>query len=200
MGLISESSNSVRSFIKPALHPLEQIFGGLGWRACAGSAGVFAGSTTKGGCEGGHTLAQPLTSSASGVSVIASLIELSLGFIGNLLSRLGAALFFGASVFDGLARGALALCELGRVLLDRLGVLALLIGQPHGLPTQQPDQDRHDGGPSHPRAKPGHHADTFAVRARAMSLATSQSLELSAARSPGLLMKAASRIRPPALM
>ena len=133
MGLVSKSSNSVRSFVKPAPHVGEQIGGGFGCRAWAGSGGFFAGCTTKGGGELGDTVAQPLTSSASSIGVIARRIKLLLGFIGNLLHGERAALFFFASGLHRLARGAFALGELDGMRRLRFGVRGALVGQAHGL-------------------------------------------------------------------
>lgn len=130
MGSVSEFSNSVLSVVKPALHVGEQIDGGLGWRAWAGSTGFAGGSTNSGGRgEFGDTAAQPLTSIAGSSSIIARTVKVLLGFIGNLLHGSRASLFFFSGGLHRLAGVVFTLCKLDGVLLARLGVGALLTTQ-----------------------------------------------------------------------
>lgn len=136
MGLVSESSNSVRSRIKPALHVGEQIGGGFGCRACAGSAGM-AGGTTTGGGDDGDTVAQPLASISSGISISAGALQGFMGFIGDFLHLCGAALFFGAGRLYGQPGGCLSALAVLGPLRHGLGVLALLGGESVGLNAQR---------------------------------------------------------------
>ncbi len=132
VGLVSESSNSVRSRVKPALHVGEQIGGGVGCRATAGSGGT-AGAGTTGGSEGGETVAQPATSISSGISISAGTVEGVVGFIGGFLHLCGAALFFGAGLLAGHTGGFLQGGQLGGVFGLGFGVRGALVGQAAGL-------------------------------------------------------------------
>lgn len=169
------SSNCVRSRVKPALHVGEQIGGGVGWRAWAGSAGMAGGSTAGGG-EAGETLAQPLTSISSGISISAGALQGVVGFIGGFLHLCGAALFFGAGFGLGLAGGLLHRLQLHGVALAGLGVCALLAGEAPGLEPgeqqgggQQASQDAHDH--SQPRYFGERTSRTSATWCRLMSQA-----------------------------
>lgn len=113
MCLISESSNVVRSVVKPALHVGEQIAGGSGCFAAVGNGGIAAGGGSC-GCKG---LAQALSSSASGSSISASALGTLVGFIGDLLNRGDAALFLEPDSLHGRQRLLRALGALFRDLL-----------------------------------------------------------------------------------
>lgn len=126
------SSNSVRSFIKPALHVGEQIDAGLGCLACAGNGGTAGGATTAGG-KLGDTLAQALTSRGSSVSISARLSDLGLVFIGDILHGGRPAALGFARLGLGLARPALKPADRLGVRAARLGVRAPLLGEPVGL-------------------------------------------------------------------
>lgn len=143
------SSNSVRSLVKPALHVGEQIGGGAGWRAWAGSAGMAGGSTAGGG-EAGETVAQPLTSISSGVSISAGARQGFVGFIGGFLHLCGAAFFFGARRLHSFAAGALKVGDVFGVLGPRVCVRGLLAGEAPGL---EPGQQQGGG------QQAGEHAD-----------------------------------------
>jgi hypothetical protein len=119
---ISESSNSVRSVVKPALHVGKHSFGGVGCFAWAGRGGIAAGLTS----GRGKGCAQPLSSSASALSISTSLNFTFAGFIGNLLCCRDAALFLVAGLLhsghyrcQGL-RFLLFELQLGRVQTPRL--------------------------------------------------------------------------------
>lgn len=131
-GFVSESSDSVRSLIKPALHVGKQIEGGVGCLACTGSAGI-AGADTTGGGKLGDTLAQPLTNVAGRSSISASTRQVLFSFINHPLELSRSALFFGASCFYGDAGCALQLSKLLGVL--RLGcfVSRALVSQSNRL-------------------------------------------------------------------
>jgi hypothetical protein len=169
------SSNCVRSLVKPALHVGEQIGGGVGWRAWAGSAGMAGGSTAGGG-EAGETLAQPLTSISSGISISARALHGLVGFIGGFLHLCGAALFFGAGGLHGFAAGALEVGDVLGVLCPGVGVRGLLASQAPGLDAgqqqsggQQASQDAHDH--SQPRYFGERISKTSATWCRLMSQA-----------------------------
>ena len=130
------SSNSVRSFIKPALHVGEQIDGVVGWRAATGSGGIAGGGTTTGG-EGCDTPAQADTSIGSASSVSARAIAVGLCFIQDLPECGKAAGLFGAVRGDGLASGTLERAQLLRVVTLRAGVRALLDREAVGLQAGQ---------------------------------------------------------------
>lgn len=148
------SSNSVRSLVKPALHVGEQIGGGDGWRAWAGKAGIAGGSTTGGG-EAGETVAQPLTSISSGVSISAGPRQGFMGFIGGFLHLCGAALFFGTRRLHGLPAGALQVGDLFGVLRPRVGVRGLLPSEAPGLePGQQQGGGQQAGEHAHDHSQP----------------------------------------------
>lgn len=97
MSFISESSNSVRSVVKPALHVGEQISGGVGCLAAVGRGGTAttSGSGFRKGC------AQPLSSSTSAVSISTGFFGTDVGFIGDFLHLLGAAVFNQTGGFNG---------------------------------------------------------------------------------------------------
>lgn len=138
------SSNSVRSLVKPALHVGEQMAGGVGWRATAGSGGIAGGGTTSGG-EGGDTPAQPASSISSAGSISAGAVKFGLCIFGNLHQVGVSALFFGAGFRHGLARGLLLLAQLFGVAVQRAGVGALLKREAVGL--QAGDHQGADQGP-----------------------------------------------------
>ena len=178
--LVSKSSNSVRSLVKPALHVGEQISGGVGCRAWGGSGGISGAATTTGGSEGGDLLAQPLASSSIGSSISASLRQAVFGVMGGLQGVVQApgALFAGG--LGGLAGGALERLQLGGVGGAGVGVGGLLRGEPprlhaggHHGGDQRPGEQRGqqalgDGGGDHAAS-----AMWAASRVRAMALATS---------------------------
>lgn len=148
------SSNSVRSLIKPALHEGEQIDGGVGWRAWAGSAGMAGGSTAGGG-KAGETVAQPLTSISSGISISEGPRQGFMGFIGGFLQLCAAALFFGAGFGLGQACGLLHRLQLHGVALAGLGVRALLAGEAPGLePGEQQGGSQQAGEHAHDHSQP----------------------------------------------
>ena len=126
---VSVSSNSIRSFIKPALHVGEQIGGGAGWRATLGSAGMAAGSTTA-GVKGGELCAQALTSIGSSTSIRARAGKLGVSFIGGFLHLVGATFFLGSSGIDGRPGAALHGGHALGVVGPGLGMGGLLGGQP----------------------------------------------------------------------
>lgn len=95
MRLVSESSNSVRSLINPALHVGKQIEGGVGCRACTGSAGIAAGATTAAGKGDAELCAQPLTNVSSSIGISTRARQFLFGFINHPLQRVGAPLFLG---------------------------------------------------------------------------------------------------------
>jgi hypothetical protein len=128
-------SNSVRSLVKPALHVGEQIAGGAGCRAWAGSGGM-AGAWTTGGGNGGEPVAQPLTSVGSSSGVSTGTIQSFSGVIGGFLQLGAAALFFGPSLGLGPARGVGQRPQLLGVLGTGIGVRGLLGAQPQGLQHQ----------------------------------------------------------------
>lgn len=130
--VVSMSSNSFRSLVKPALHVGEQIGGGVGWRASVGRGGIAGGGTTTGG-EGCDTLAQADTSIGSASSVSARAIAVGLGFIQDLPQGGETKAFFGAGGGDGLACGTLQIAQLLRVVALRAGVGALLKREAVGL-------------------------------------------------------------------
>ncbi len=138
------SSNSVRSIIKPALHVGEQIDGGVGWRATAGSGGITGGGTTSGG-DGGDTLAQPASSVSSAGSISAGAVKFGL-CIGGDLHQVGVAAFaFGSCLCHGLPRGLLLLAQLFGVAAERAGMGDLLEREAVGL--QAGDHESADQGP-----------------------------------------------------
>lgn len=143
-GSVSESSKACRSFVKPALHVGEQIDGGVGWRATAGSGGITGGGTTSGG-EGGDTLAQPASSVSSAGSISAGAVKFGL-CIGCDLHQVGvSALAFGSGLRHRLAGGLLLLEQLFGVAVQRAGVGALLKREAVGL--QAGDHESADQGP-----------------------------------------------------
>lgn len=144
-GSVSESSNCVRTLVKPALHVGEQIGGRSGCRATAGRAGIAGGGTTTGGGDGCDSVAQPLASIKSASSIGAGEVELSLGIVGRLLCGCGSALFFGAGGFGGQAasfgNSGLNL----RGFTDEFGVVALFCAEACGLDAER-DPQRKGGG------------------------------------------------------
>ena len=128
VGLVSESSNSFRSFIKPALHVGKQIGGGLGCRACTGRAGI-AGAATTGGGKFGDTLAQPVTSIAGGNSISTRLGQVLFSFINDPLQRLSASLLFGPCGCNCLPGSPLHGGEKFGMARSCGGVLSALVGQ-----------------------------------------------------------------------
>lgn len=130
--VVSMSSNSFRSLVKPALHVGEQIVGAVGWRASAGRGGIAGGGTTTGG-KGCDTPAQADTSIGSASSVSARAIAVGLCFIQDLPECGKAACFFGAVRGDGLASGTIERAQLLRVVALRAGVRALFKREAVGL-------------------------------------------------------------------
>lgn len=158
VSLVSVSSNSVRSLIKPALHVSEQIGGGVGWRASCGRGGIAGGGTTTGG-EGGDTLAQADTSIGSASSISARAIAVGLCFIQDLPQGCKSACFFGAVCGDGIAGCALQRAQLLRVVTLRAGVCPLLDGEAVGLQTCQGkrrEQQPRERAGDHIRSPSGH--------------------------------------------
>lgn len=155
MGAVSESSNCVRSLVKPALHVGKQIGGGLGWRAWAGSGGFAGGGTAEGGSELGDTLAQPVTSITGSIGISKRPIQFFLSFIGNPLHGIRAAFFFLACSFDRQPRVAFTSLTILYPHRHRRLVLGSLISQTHGLQRQQQAQGHHGGSPGHPGTEPG---------------------------------------------
>lgn len=144
---ISESSNSFRSLVNPALHVGKQIGGGVGWRAWDGRTGMAGGCTTTGG-KGRELVAQPLTSIDSRISIGASTRHDLVGFIDGFLHLCGAALFLGACGIHRLAAGLLQIEHGLRV--AHFGGFQLL---PHAPALNRPCGERrgdtcghHDGG------------------------------------------------------
>lgn len=125
-------SNSVRSFVKPALHVGEQIGGGVGWRATAGRGGIAGGGATTGG-EGCDTPAQADTSigSSSGISLRA--IESGLCFIQGLPQSSEPSGLFRARRGGSLTGCALHRAQLLRVIPLRACVRALFKHKAVGL-------------------------------------------------------------------
>lgn len=148
------SSNSFRSFVKPALHVGEQIGGGVGWRAAAGRGGIAGAGTTTGG-EGCDTLAQADTSIGSASSVSARAIAVGLGFIQDLPQGGETKVFFCAGGGDGLAGCALQRAQLLRVVALRAGVVALLDREAVGLQTCQGKRREQQ-----PRERAGDHVNS----------------------------------------
>lgn len=145
VSLVSVSSNSVRSLIKPALHVSEQIGGGVGWRASCGRGGIAGGGTTTGG-EGGDTLAQADTSIGSASSISARAIAVSLYVIQDLPQGGVTTGLFGTGFGDGLASGALQRAQLLCVVALRAGVRALLDGEAVGLKAGQSQRGEQEPG------------------------------------------------------
>lgn len=152
------SSNSFRSFVKPALHVGEQIGGGVGWRAAAGRGGIAGAGTTTGG-EGCDTLAQADTSIGSASSVSARAIAVGLGFIQDLPQGGETKVFFCAGGGDGLAGCALQRAQLLRVVALRAGVVALLDREAVGLQAGERHRRQQQPGQG-ARKQPGNHAST----------------------------------------
>ena len=129
---VSMSSNSFRSFVKPALHVGEQIGGGVGWRASVGRGGIAGGGTTTGG-EGCNTPAQADTSIGSASSISPRAIAVGLCFIQDLPQGGKTAGAFRESGGSGIAGSTLQRAQLLRVITLRAGVCALLDGEAVGL-------------------------------------------------------------------
>jgi len=138
------SSNSVRSFIKPALHVGEQIDAGLGCLACAGNGGTAGGATTA-GCKLGDTLAQALTSRGSSVSISARLSDLGLVFIGDILHGGRPAALGFARLGLSLACAPLEPADRFGMRASRLGVSEPLLGEPVGLEASDSQRDQQRG-------------------------------------------------------
>jgi hypothetical protein len=141
VSLVSMSSNSVRSLIKPALHVGEQIGGGVGWRAAAGRGGIAGGGTTTGG-KGCDTPAQADTSIGSASSISARAIKGGLCVIQDLRQGSETAGLFGAGFGDGLASRALHLAHLLRVVALRTCVCALFDGEAVGLQASEGERGK----------------------------------------------------------
>lgn len=129
---VSESSKLFRSIVKPALHPLEQIGGGIGWRASDGRGGRLAWGVGAGGCCGEGD-AQALTSSAGSSQVSAQVLGFLAGIVGLLLRHGGAAVFFSSGGLDGHPRFALPVAALALKLGDDGLMLGAHIRQAQGL-------------------------------------------------------------------
>lgn len=140
----SESSNSVRSLVKPALHDGKQIGGGVGWRASVGSGGRLACGVAAGGLGGCEGDAQALTSHTSSSKVSRQGLGFASGIVSLLFCHRGAAVFFGARRVNGHAGLALPVAALALKLGDRLLVVGVLVGQAHGLPAGQGSQGQDD--------------------------------------------------------
>lgn len=139
------SSNSIRSLVKPLLHDGEQIDGGVGCRAAAGSGGTAGGATTGGG-DGGELCAQALTSVSSSSGVSARALQVTVGFIGGFLHLGGATTFFLAGSLGRLPGLALQLGHLLGVLAPGLGMRGLLAAQAQRLQAgQQQGRGQGDG-------------------------------------------------------
>lgn len=145
MSLVSESSKVIRSLVKPALHDGEQIGGGVGCRASAGSGGRVAWGVAAGGLGGGEGAAQALTSSTGSSKVISKVRGFLAGMFNFLLHRLGAPEFFGSRSLDGHTGFALPVAALALQLGHRLLVVGALVGQAQGLQAQQSGKGQ-DGG------------------------------------------------------
>lgn len=139
------SSNSVRSLVKPALHVGEQIEGGVGWRACTGSAGMAGGGTTAAG-DGGELCAQPLTSVSGSIGVSARTRQLFFGFMDDPLQRFSATLFLDPGCGFSLARGPFQPCQLLDMRQLGCAMIGFLGGQPPGLQAGRRDRQRQRGG------------------------------------------------------
>ncbi len=154
---VSVFSNSTRSLVKPALHVGEQIGGGAGCLAAAGSGGISGGWTTTGG-DGGNTLAQPDSSVRSASNISARALKFSLGIFGYLLEGKVAAPLFRSCVGHGLARGALLRAKLFGVPVQRAGVSGLLKRDPVCLQAGQ-----RNGCNQGPRGRSGQHGDHHGI-------------------------------------
>lgn len=130
-GLVSESSNSVRSLVKPALHVGKHSLGGCGCLACVPSGGIWAGSTT----VGSELILQPASSAARVISISACAIRLGVGFIDDLLVGGGPSSFFGTPGLFGMQ------CQFGDLGTDFMAAdLALVLGPE--LIAEQQGQDQ----------------------------------------------------------
>lgn len=152
MCLVSESSNSVRSLINPALHVGKQIEGGVGCRACTGRDGIAAGATTAAGKGGAELCAQPLANVRSSIGISTRARQFLFGFINHPLQRVHAPLFLGPGRGLGRCCRTLQAGNVLGVLHAGLGMVALLGRQAVGLQAQQPKHDQQEGG-----ERPGHH-------------------------------------------
>jgi hypothetical protein len=156
-GGVSVFSNFTRSLVKPALHVGEQIGGGAGCLAAAGSGGISGGRTTSGG-DGGNALAQPDSSVSSAGSISARAVDFSLGIFGYLLEGEVSAPLFRSCVCHGLARGALLRAKLFGVPVQRAGVSGLLKRDPVCLQAGQ-----RNGCNQGPRGRSGQHGDHHGI-------------------------------------
>lgn len=145
MSGVSESSKLVRSVIKPLLHPLEQIGGGVGWRASVGSGGRLAWGVAAGGLGGGEGEAQALTSSTGSSQIGAQVLGFLAGMGDFLFNDSGAAVFFSAGGLDGHAGLAVPVDALTLQLGDGGLMGGALVGQAHSLQAQQGGQGQHSG-------------------------------------------------------
>lgn len=150
------SSNSVRSFVKPALHEGEQIGGGVGWRACVGSGGM-AGACTTGAGKDRDPLAQPLASSGSSNSISARTRQFRFGFINDPLQRFRAPLFFGPGLLLGFAGGPFQFRDLLGVRRPGVGMGLALDGEAMGLQRRE-DQDQRQRRGQPDDGSPGNHS------------------------------------------
>ncbi len=147
-------SNSVRSFVKPALHVGEQIGGGVGWRATAGRGGIAGGGATTGG-EGCDTPAQADTSIGSSSGIRLRAIESGLCFIQGLPQSSEPSVFFRARSGDSLASRVPQRAQLLHMIALRAGVVALLDREAVGLQTCQGKRREQQ-----PRERAGDHVNS----------------------------------------